>query len=450
MQYYYELFLKYLFSERKPQSIFSSFEQDEISRQYELLNSPSLIDREFGEDGYSKRDPFQRDYTRILYSSAFRRLQGKMQVLGIQSTAFFRNRLTHSLEVAQIAKSIAILLSTNVKNHQLYGNDLSVLEAAALAHDIGHPAFGHKGERVLDEIAKEHGMRFEGNAQNFRILRTLEKKEPTIKGINLTNRTLLAINKYLVTEDFAVKKFMYKDDYTYLNEIRKNTNLERTRTLDAQIVELSDDIAYAIHDLEDALSVHYFTIDELLYQIKQVNDTSYNLFNKIVDDSKKYAMTSSSYNTIQEYSQVFRKSLTSTLTHLFVNDIKISAVSDLDFVKEHGIKLGQYELTLNKYKQLVIDLRRLIFNCINRSPDISIYESRGEVVIKSLFSLFSDDKINKNGNLLPPDYRPNDKYSLIQGSIDYISGMMDTYAIAEYEKYFGVKFDLIPIKHANF
>ena len=112
---------------------------------------------------------------------------------------FTGNRLTHSLEVAQIATSIAFLLSKNCKcklGEEIYKDDIYVLEAAALAHDIGHPAFGHKGERVLDEIAKTIDKRFEGNAQNFRVLRNLEDKGNEWKGLNLTYRTLLAINKY--------------------------------------------------------------------------------------------------------------------------------------------------------------------------------------------------------------------------------------------------------------
>ena len=288
----------------------------EIQRQYHLLKNDLMFVREYGEYDYSERPPFQRDFTRVLYSSAFRRLQGKMQVLGIQSTAFFRNRLTHSLEVAQLARSIASRVANACQITAMYQNDeMYLLEAAALAHDIGHPAFGHKGERVLDEIAREHRLRFEGNAQNFRTLRVLEKKEPEITGVNLTNRTLLAINKYLVVESDNAKKFMYTSDYSYLQIIRKQARLGKIRTLDVQIIDLADEIAYAVHDLEDALALRYFTIDELLYEIKKEDEDSYQLLNDIVVDVKKYANKASSYHTIQEYSQVFRKKLTSCLTN---------------------------------------------------------------------------------------------------------------------------------------
>lgn len=416
----------------------------EIKRQIGLLKHDKLKEREHGDANYTNRDPFQRDYTRILYSSAFRRLQGKMQILGVESSAFFRNRLTHSLEVAQIARSIA----SNIYKHcgiDWNESEISLIEAAALAHDIGHPAFGHKGERVLDKIAKGHGLRFEGNAQNFRILRRLEKKEPEINGLNLTNRTLLAINKYLVKEDHVAKKFLYNNDYQYLSEIRKDCSLENIRTFDVQIIDIADEIAYAVHDLEDSLALRYFNIDELLYEIYIKDQDTFSLFNDIVEQAKQYARESSSYETIQEYSQVFRKKLTSDLTNKFIKDITLAVVEDKDIIKEHGTLAGQFELSLNQYKKLSEYLRKYIFSCVTRDPDVTLYEKRGEIVIKSLFSLFSNEATNKDGKLLPPDFRPNNNYSLSQGSIDYISGMMDTFAISEYERFFNKKFTNIVI-----
>ena len=421
---------------------FSQNDKKEIMRQYGLLDHPVLKEREnmAAAGGYNPRDDFQRDFTRVLYSSAFRRLQGKMQILGIQSTAFFRNRLTHSLEVSQIARSIASGLAEACAAPDMYSKDMYVIEAAALAHDIGHPAFGHKGERVLDVLARKYDFRFEGNAQNFNVLRRLEKKEPIIKGLNLTNRTLLAVNKYLVKEESEVKKFLYVPDFDYLDGVRKRCGLEKVRTLDVQIIDLADEIAYAVHDLEDALSLRHFTIDELLYEMKKKDGNSFRQLDKIVSEARDYAMKSSSYHTLQEFSQVFRKRLTSVLTNSFVNDVVLREVTDTKTIAEHGTREGQFELSLNEYRTLSSSLKGLIFDCINRDTAITLYEQRGEVVIKSLFRLFSDSIVDKNGKLLPPDYRPHDGYTLEMGSIDYIAGMMDTFAIAEYEKYFNTSF----------
>lgn len=432
----------------------------EIEKQYRFLTKPIMNKREHGGAGYSKRADFQRDYTRILYSSAFRRLQGKMQILGVQSSAYYRNRLTHSLEVAQIARSIASNLASVCK---VYNNDdLALIEAAALAHDIGHPAFGHKGEHILDSIEKgtNNWIRFEGNAQNFKILRRLEKKEPTIPGLNLTNRCLLAINKYLVKENNGydqikaspiTKKFMFTDDYNYLESIRVQARLRSTRTLDVQIIEIADDIAYAVHDLEDGLALGLFNIDELLYMIKEAElkqpdkfDKAYKHLKRFVDSAKAYADKSNTYCTLQEYSQVFRKRLTTRLTHELVNDITLIQV-DKDFADEHGVSIGNWELSLDKYKGMQKCLTKLIFQCANRNSLIMEYEAKGEKVINALYSFYSSDKKNKDGKFLPPDYRPRDGYSLKQGTIDYIAGMMDTYAIEKFEEITGKKFTNLPI-----
>lgn len=412
----------------------NKYQKEEIVRQYRCLKQSVLEERQFGENGYTERNRFHRDYTRILYSSSFRRLQGKMQILGVEPTTFFRNRLTHSLEVSQIAKSIAYTLR---KTHGLdvYSEeDMFALDAAALAHDIGHPAFGHKGERVLDKLAKKTGHRFEGNAQNFRVLRFLEKKEPGYKGLNLTNRTLLAINKYLVCEDSAVKKFMYKDDYTYLQEVRAKAGLQSMRTLDVQIIELADDIAYSVHDLEDGLAFHYFSIDELLYEIKKADINSYESLLPIVEEARNYAMKASSYKTLQEYSQVFCKCLTSKLTYLFINDVTLSYITDKSVCKKNGIYYNIPELSLYKYKSLCNLLAETIFKCVSRLPNVSLYEEKGEKILNTLYEIFTNTELNDKGLLLPPDYRPNKNYSLEEGSIDYLSGMMDTFAISQYKE----------------
>lgn len=423
----------------------------EIRSQYKVLRNQKMQEREHKLEEYSNRNVFHRDYTRILYSSSFRRLQGKMQIFGIESTAFYRNRLTHSLEVAQIAHSIAknICEQCSTNDEPIYTDeDIFVIDAAALAHDIGHPAFGHKGERVLDELSKEEGKRFEGNAQNYRVLRTLEKKEPGIMGLNLTHRTLLAINKYIVEENNEINKFMYKDDFKYLNEVRQKLNITHKRTLDAQIIELADDIAYSVHDLEDGLAFHYFSIDELLYMINKKDPKCYKQLKEIVDDARTYSFESKSYNTSQEYSQVFRKRLTTILTNTFINDVTMSFVDDKSAV-EHGTLKNQKELQLNIYNDLCRNLKKEIFKCATKDPKIYLYETKGEIVLNSLYKIFSDNKINENGKLLPPDYRPrqDENYSLKMGTIDYLAGMMDTFAISQYEELCGTPYSGIKIEN---
>ncbi len=439
----------------------STADIQEVKRQNRLIHTAkiSLRDRKnITED----RNPYQRDYARILYSSAFRRLQGKMQVLGIENTAFFRNRLTHSLEVSQIAKGIRVKLDEACGEKYTDLGDIFLLEAAALAHDIGHPAFGHKGERVLDEIARQLGMHFEGNAQNFRVLRTIEKKEPDLAGLNLSYRTLLAINKYIVPEAYGVKKFMYREDYDHLQEFREKNNLQSARTLDVQIIELADDIAYAVHDLEDALSQAYFSIDELYYEMTSENIKGYTdaeveaaakEFERIVNKSKKSALASHTYGNLQEYSQVFRRTLTSELTKLFVNDITLGTVDELEAI-EHGTVAGCRELKLGQHRLLCKILSKKIFKCICRQPHVAMYELRGEKIIKALYDIYADPAVNQGALLLPPDYRaveaPGDtplmrRKKWAYAAINYIAGMMDSFAIEQYNRYFTTPFDQIKL-----
>jgi dGTPase len=435
---------------------------DEIKRQYHLLKDNDIIlnEREYGSQSYTERNPFLRDYARVLYSSSFRRLQGKMQIVGIDSAAFYRNRLTHSLEVAQIATNIAYILAESCgEEGKMYTDDIHLIGAAALAHDIGHPAFGHKGERVLNDLASKSQLHFEGNAQNFRVLRCLEQKDPGHKGLNLTNRTLLAINKYLVKESDHVKKFMYEDDYEYLKKIReKITGLEDSRTLDVQIIELADDIAYAVHDLEDGLFLRNFSIDEVLFMLnKNGKERSYQQFKEFVDDAIQYSSKEGEAN-VQDYSTLFRKRLTSQLTDKFVMDITLSNVSDND-AKIHGTGKNQ-ELTLNNYKELLSNLKRVVFAGTTRYDSVKLYESRGEVVIRTLFSIYFSKETDEDGKLLPPDYRPDKLWrdcktdeekngyerSMARHSIDYIAGMMDTFAIEAYERLTRQSFNDIDIE----
>lgn len=435
----------------------SQTDKEFIWKSYNKLQHPEFEKRIHEDDGISSpkdRPEYSRDYARILYSSSFRRLQGKMQILGVESTAFFRNRLTHSLEVAQIAKSIARVLSKACgsekgKRKYLYQDyEMCLLEAAALAHDIGHPAFGHKGERVLDEIAKKYNLRFEGNAQNYRVVNVLDRHGSSCQGLNLTYRTLLAINKYIVKEDSIVEKFMFADDYDTLLKFRKDNDLDKERTLDVQIIELADDIAYAVHDLEDALSLNLCTIEDILFELEKKDSSAYDLFTKTILEANKNMGCSCQINTVQENSHLFRKNLTSILTNSFVRNLSVSELS-----KEQYEKRGtndNKELTLEEgYRQLCKYLSKIIFNCAIKSSNIALYEAKGEIVIKNLFNIYSNELINKKYNLLPPDYRPEEntsKEEVARKVIDYIAGMMDTFAISEFERLTGKDFNTINIQ----
>lgn len=219
-----------------------------IPRGYSLRD----LDRFFEEDGKSKlRTEFERDRARLIHSSAFRRLGGKTQVRTAGYNDFARNRLTHSLEVAQIGRQIGYLL----------GCDPDVVDCACLAHDLGHPPFGHNGEKVLASICEDIGG-FEANAQTFRILTRLEPKvfkEGRSWGLNLTRASLDACVKYPWTKEEAPsytnngKKFcIYPEDMEAFLWL-KDPGREHERPMECQVMDISDDIAYCVHDFEDAL-----------------------------------------------------------------------------------------------------------------------------------------------------------------------------------------------------
>ncbi|AXH35841.1 deoxyguanosinetriphosphate triphosphohydrolase [Humibacter sp. BT305] len=221
------------------------------------------VERFLPEEHYSRRSDFARDRARILHSSSLRRLAAKTQVLSPAVVAdFARNRLTHSLEVAQVGRELAASL----------GLDPDVVDSACLAHDLGHPPFGHNGERALNEWAADIGG-FEGNAQSLRILTRLEPKsfgdDGRSYGLNLTRASLDASCKYpwsaadpVPDASGRLKYGVYDDDVEVFRWFRLEAP-ERALCVEAQVMDLSDDIAYSVHDFEDAVLNGYIDVDLL-------------------------------------------------------------------------------------------------------------------------------------------------------------------------------------------
>ena len=420
----------------------SSFNSKEVLREYKNQLEKDCMSLKPNDE--EKRDrnegEFQRDFSRIMYSSSFRRLQGKMQLLKIENDKFFRNRLTHSLEVAQIARSIAYDLEYSIK-------ELYVVEAGALAHDIGNPPFGHAGESMLNEIFQDIGG-FEGNAQTLRILTTTEKKKPEFQGLNLSYRTLLSVVKYYKKKEHGNSKFIYNEDYKTLEKFIDEYGI-KVRTLDVQIVDLADEIAYAAHDLEDGLRVKAFTIDEILHEYgSEYGDYEYEKLYELVEKAKKNSGYGKSKNVDSaEYNRLFRQELCSLIVYTLINDIDLVKIDD-DFKNKTGT-INEYELGFTNFYKLAKGLKKITFKCLTNTDDVFKYEKKGKLLLKYLSEFYIE-----NTELLPPEYRAKsiiDRYNLeciesvYQKRLvcDYISGMMDSYAISTYEKISGKKFDNI-------
>lgn len=225
--------------------------------------TPADTERWLPEEHSSRRSDFARDRGRLLHSSALRRLAAKTQVLSpTAGLDFARNRLTHSLEVAQVGRELAASL----------GLDPDVVDTACLAHDLGHPPFGHNGERALNDWARDIGG-FEGNAQTLRLLTRIEPKvlgpDGRSYGLNLTRASLDASTKYPWPQSQGIpdpsgrSKFGFYDDDAAAFEWMRADAPDRVRCIEAQVMDLSDDIAYSVHDFEDAIVSGYLDVPAL-------------------------------------------------------------------------------------------------------------------------------------------------------------------------------------------
>ncbi len=232
----------------------------------------------------------------------------------------------------------------------------------------------------------------------------------------------MAITKYFNMRSQNSKKFLYDDDYHFMrNELEKN-ELTITKSIDAQIMDLADEIAYAAHDLEDAMSFGLISLGEIVHEFKISNkfNSAYTKMTDIARHVQAVAINSSRMGTSEEYSIVLKKELTSVIVNTLCRDIGV--INGTLGYREHAV--------------LAEGLKKLLFKAILRKKDIIIYEKHGEKIIRGLFEVYMDDNYNKDNILLPPELRSIDdtKERIIA---DHISGMMDTFATQEYEKFFG-------------
>ncbi len=447
------------------------------------LYRPNDSDRQYNRLEEQKpiyRSAYRRDYARLLHSPAFRRLQGKTQLFpGIESD-FFRNRLTHSLEVAQIAKSIALRFNSTDPYFRCCPIDLDLIETSALAHDLGHPPFGHNGEEALDECMRCAGG-FEGNAQTLRILARLEKKEPGVEvgpmaddgvGLNLTFRTLASVLKYecCIPRTRSLDDGLVKGHYgseAGLVECIKAAVLGNAKpdgafkTIECAIMDLADDIAYSTYDLEDAFKAGFVTplqlvaaanepmiVDSLKRKTKLDSDAILEhvmyLFQHIadlpslgIDDSDigepselvlaAVAMDRASKNLTGH--GAYRTTFTSELVSQYVESVEVS-------VNDQSPALSTVLLPSDLAARMAV-LKHLTYEMVIESSSLKTVKFRGKEIVTSIFRALD---ARDGAHLLPDDFRQraeqaadaSDESARSRVICDFIAGMTDRYAVEFY------------------
>jgi dGTPase len=351
------------------------------------------------------RDDFQRDRDRVIHSRAFRRLKDKTQVFIYDEGDHFRTRLTHTIEVAQIARSIARALGLN--------EDLA--EALALAHDLGHPPFGHAGERALDSCMKDFGG-FDHNAQSLRVVTKLERSYANFDGLNLTWDTLEGLVKHngpLTGNNLpqAIKAYSSQHDLW----------LWSYASAEAQGAALADDIAYDAHDVDDGLRAGLFTIDELgdVPLAKTIIDEVDGLYPNL--------------GTPRRQAEVARRFITRLIEDVILeSDARLQALSGegADAVREAKAPVIAFSVTMAKLERELKEFLRLRMYGHKRVRDIM---KRAEGATVQLFDLYIND-LKK----LPPEWLhgldPADKIRAARRVCDFIAGMTDRFALAELQR----------------
>ncbi len=338
--------------------------------------------RFFGSDEMredDERSPFEIDRSRIIHSAAFRRLQGKTQIFGVANDDFFRTRLTHTLEVAQIAKGIALIAKTNPE----------LVETIALAHDIGHPPFGHSGERALNDLMmdKRFGI-FDSNAQNLRILAKLEFKSRKYNGLNLTRATLDGLLKHKrdVTSDGKPKNYFYPSEEKLIHWII-DTTPEKHLSFEGQIVDWADQIAYSVHDIEDGIHAQMITSMSLhnpmaLQKITEALAGSFDTssiqkaFQELTNEVRNIESIGSARERACE-----RKSLTSRLIHSFVTGVTVKSAGNGKVRKRHAYDLEipkELQCRSKVYQQIAMEL-------VIHNHTVASIEQRAHNILGKLF-----------------------------------------------------------------
>ena len=351
--------------------------------------------RVFNEKESSIRSPYQRDRDRIIHSSSFRRLKHKTQVFVNTEGDHYRTRLTHSMEVSQISRTLARSLNLN--------EDLC--ETLSLAHDLGHTPFGHAGEDALNECMEDFGG-FDHNLQTLRIVMFLENKYLKFKGLNLSIETIEGLLKH----NGPVDDIELVDKMIGVKNLKNMINFNTFPSLEAQISAISDDIAYNNHDIQDGINASLFKLEELV-EIDFFRDIYKKYKKKINKQNYKIA----TYQIIRDSIDLMIKDLISN-TKNNLNNNKIKSFKDIN--KTNFLMVEFSDKVKSSEKEIRYFLKKRMYN----NKNVLAKNNKGKSIIKKLFN-----KINKNPRkFISKELLSRDRYRAIS---DFISGMTDRYAI---------------------
>jgi len=356
--------------------------------------------RRYLEPPHPYRNDFQRDRDRVIHARAFRRLEAKTQVFTRRYSDHFRNRLTHTMEVAQIARTIAQQLGLNV----------DLVEALALVHDVGHPPFGHAGERALDAAMREYGFFFDHNLHALRIVEDFEMRYAAFRGLNLTFEVREGIIKH--SHDYAAKD--HPELAEYLLDLRP--------PLEAQLIDLTDEIAYNTADLDDGYEAHLLSLEGIREGVP-VFERFYREVEQIFPDVPAKL----------KFNETIKRILNRFVDDLITNTrarIKQAAIETLEGVRSHRERLAAFSPAVDAERKQSKDF---LYEHLYYSPALSDEKDDAERVVRELFTFWME-----RPETLPPNYQEKAKEeSLPRVICDYIAGMTDHFIFEQYEKYCG-------------
>ncbi len=366
--------------------------------------SGPLAARAHPEPEHAYRAPFERDRARIIHARAFRRLAGKTQVFSAGGEAgepsdHFRSRLTHTMEVAQIARTVAAALGLNQ----------TLTEALALVHDIGHPPFGHAGERALDACLREHGLRFDHNLHALRIVEHFELRYAAFPGLNLTFAVREGIIKH--SRDYSSAEYPQLAEYL----------LDRQPPLEAQLIDLADEIAYLTADLDDGLEAGLLSLEHLRAGVP--------LFERFYAPMAQQHATAHPRLVFNEALKRMLNALVGDLLEATTASVANAGVHSLEGVRGAGRRLVGFSPEMERER---LAAKRYLHTHLYGSAPLKRDHAIAERVVRELFELWT-----MNPGRLPAGYSVRidghgGAESAARVVADYIAGMTDTFALAQH------------------